>query len=347
MASLSLWLSACGSVSYYTQLAQGQHALLRAREPIADIVADPARDATLRRRLALVQDARAWASAALGLPDNGSYTGYVQLDRPYVVWNVFAAPEFSLVPVQHCFPFAGCVAYRGYFRREAAEAEAARQKARGMETQVSGVPAYSTLGWFDDPVLSSMMHWDDETLVATVFHELAHQQLYVKDDSAFNESFASYVEEAGLRDYRAARGWSGVEHEQRRQRRRQFVQLVMAARERLAALYRETLPPETMRARKQAEFARLLQEHRALRDGTWNGDAAYDRWFAQDLNNASLLPFGLYDQWVPAFAVLHAQAGGDWAAFYRAAQALSRESHHRRQQRLRALLAQAPPAAER
>ena len=335
----STLLGGCANLGYYGQLARGQHELLRLREPIARLLQDESRDARLRERLGQVQDARAWASAQLALPDNGSYTGYVQLDRPYVVWNVFAAPEFSLAPKQHCFPFAGCVAYRGYFSREGAEAEAARQRAAGLETQVSGVPAYSTLGWFDDPVLSSMMRGDDETLIGTLFHELAHQQLYLKDDSAFNESFASFVEQEGLRQYRAARGWQDSRHEQRKQRQRQFVQLVLATRSRLAALYRESLPASDMRARKRAEFERLQHEYRALRDGDWSGDAAYDRWFAQVLNNASLLPFGLYDQWVPAFAALHAQQGGDWPAFYRAVESLSKQSQPERLRSLQRLAA--------
>jgi predicted aminopeptidase len=313
-----LLLSGCSSLTYYTQLADGQLALLRAREPVADVIADPARDSKLRDHLRQAQQAREFASKTLHLPDNQSYRLYADIHRRYVVWNVFATGEFSLDPVTHCFPIAGCVAYRGYYSEGAARGEAALQKLDGKDVYVSGVEAYSTLGWFDDPIISSMMTWGDERLATLIFHELAHQRFYVKDDSEFNESYATFVEQEGTRQWRAARGLpvEGVSSETRR--RDQLTQLALQTRDRLKALYAQPLSPEVMRQRKAAEFERLRAEYRKMRDEQWNGDKRFDSWVYAPMNNARLLPIGLYDQWTPAFAALFKQVGGDWPAFFAA-----------------------------
>jgi predicted aminopeptidase len=200
-------LSGCSSISYYSQLADGQWQLLRAREPVAEVIADPTRPQPLRDHLVQAQKARMFASEQLHLPDNQSYRLYADIGRPYVVWNVFATQEFSLQPENHCFPIAGCVAYRGYYSQGAARGEAALLRQQGMDVSIGGVEAYSTLGWFNDPIMSSMMHWGDERLATLIFHELAHQRFYVKDDTEFNESFATFVEQEGTRQWRAARGW--------------------------------------------------------------------------------------------------------------------------------------------
>jgi predicted aminopeptidase len=235
---------------------------------------------------------------------------------------VFAAPEFSLKPVTHCFLIAGCVGYRGYFDRDRAEAEAKALQGQGYETYIGGVPAYSTLGWFDDPILNTMMRWDDDALDSTIFHELAHQKLYVKSDTAFNESFATFVQEEGLRQWRTARGLPAGDN-LAQQREDQFTQLVLQARSRLEILYASGQPPEAMRAAKAAEIERLRADYRQLRDTQWQGYKGYDAWMEAPINNAKLLPFGLYHKWVPAFAALYAQAGGDWPRFYQAVKALA------------------------
>ncbi|PWB31649.1 aminopeptidase [Pseudomonas sp. SDI] len=314
-------LNGCSSVGYYSQLAGGQWQLLRARTPVAEVVADPSRAASLRQHLARSQQAREFASRQLKLPDNRSYRVYADIGRPFVVWNVFATAEFSLDAQTHCFPIAGCVAYRGYYRQGAARGAAALQRLAGMDVYVGGVEAYSTLGWFDDPILNTMLGWGDERLATLIFHELAHQQLYVKDDSEFNESFATFVEQEGTRQWRAARGLAPLPAGAERQRD-QFVALVLASRARLKALYAQALAPDAMRAGKQAEFERLRQEYRQVRDSQWAGDKRFDAWINAPLNNAKLLPFGLYDQWVPAFAALFRQAQGDWNTFYRRARTL-------------------------
>ena len=318
---LAVGLNGCST--YYGQLAVGQFDLLRQREPIAAVIENPQQDPQLRQRLALALQARRFASTALALPDNDSYRVYADIQRPYVVWNVFATEAFSVAPLTHCFPIAGCVAYRGYYQQGRARGAAALLQAEGYDTMVSGVQAYSTLGWFDDPLLSSMLRWDDERLAGLIFHELAHQQLYVTDDTAFNESFASFVEREGLRQWLTSQGLP-PHSDAARDQYADLSRLVLATRERLAALYASDLSEAEMRTAKRAEFTRMRQAYRQLREGPWKGDGRFDRWMAQPLNNASLVPFGLYDRWVPAFAALFAQAGGDWQRFYDRVEALAR-----------------------
>ena len=341
LALAALPLAACAGPGYYWQLATGQWSLLAKREPIAKLVAAPGTDETLRARLRLALEARRFASDHLGLPRNGSYTSYADLGRPWVLRNVFATPEFSLEAITHCFPIAGCVAYRGYYDDAMAQAEAARLRALGDDVYVGNVPAYSTLGWFDDPLLNTMLGQSDDEIAAGIFHELAHQQLYVKGDTAFNESLASFVEQEGLRQWRAARSLPPIQ-DLREQRAEQFTALVLAARERLAALYASALPAEAMRARKQEEIEQLRAEYRALRDGQWAGYSGYDGWMNSEINNAKLLPFGLYHQWIPAFAALYARSGGDWAGFYREARRLGDEKAAARTAALESLMRTAP-----
>lgn len=320
---LGLLLSGCASLEYYAQLGLGQLQLLNARQPVARLLATPGTDPQLARRLALAQQARDFASAHLHLPDNRSYRLYADLGRPFVVWNVFATAEFSLEPELHCFPIAGCVAYRGYYQQGRARGAAALLRQQGLDTHIGGVEAYSTLGWFDDPLLNSMLRWNDERFIGVIFHELAHQQFYLAGDTAFNESFATFVEREGLRQWHAARGETAASRNDRQ--RQQFVALVLASRERLRQLYASELPDTAMRAAKQAEFARLRQDYHALRQREWGGQGHFDAWIDAPLNNAKLLPFGLYDHWVPAFAALFARSGQDWPAFFAAVGALARQ----------------------
>ncbi|MFZ4966951.1 aminopeptidase [Pseudomonas sp. Mn2068] len=334
---LLLLVGGCSSVSYYSQLAGGQLSLLRAREPVAAVIADPSRAPRLREHLVHSQEARTFASQQLHLPDNRSYRLYADIKRPYVVWNVFATPEFSLTPQSHCFPIAGCVAYRGYYDQGAARGEAALQRQQGLDVYIGGVEAYSTLGWFDDPILNSMLNWGDERLATLIFHELAHQRFYVKDDTEFNESYANFVEQEGTRQWRAARGLPPAKANDVAQKD-QFIELVLHTRERLQALYALPLPVEQMRERKAAEFERLRQEYRRVQATQWAGDKRYDAWINSPLNNAKLLPFGLYDQWVPAFAALFRQVNGDWPAFFTAVERLGNLPVAERKAALRQLM---------
>ncbi|MFG0553310.1 aminopeptidase [Pseudomonas sp. yb_9] len=319
----ALLLNGCSSVAYYGQLAEGQWQLLRARQPVAQVIADPATPPQLRTHLAHAEQARVFASQQLKLPDNRSYRVYADIGRPYVVWNVFATPELSLQPVTHCFPIAGCVAYRGYYQQGAARGAAALMRQDGLDVYVGGVEAYSTLGWFDDPILSSMVGWGDERLATLIFHELAHQRFYVQNDTEFNESFASFVEQEGTRQWRVARGLAAIGGDQG-QPREQFIRLVLASRDRLQAIYAGPLDEAHKRQAKRAEFERLRREYRQVRDGQWGGDKRYDVWVYGPLNNAKLLPFGLYDQWVPAFEALFREVGRDWGRFYERVEQLGR-----------------------
>jgi len=319
-------LSGCEMAAYYLQAAGGHLELVASTQPVARVLADPQTPALLRERLESATRIRDFASRALALPDNGSYRGYADLGRPYAVWNVVAAPEFSLSPVQSCFPVAGCVSYRGWYSKERAEAHAARLRAEGHDVLVQGVPAYSTLGWFDDPLLSTFIRYPDLDLARLVFHELAHQVAYAKDDSTFNESFAVAVEREGLRRWLRD---SGREAETQRlveaeQRARDFAALMGGARSSLEALYRTRLAPDELRRRKQEAFDTLVRDYETLKRERWNGYAGYDRYLLETPpNNALLAIFATYTQKVGAFERLLAEEGGDLARFYARVAALA------------------------
>jgi predicted aminopeptidase len=252
IAAAALPLTGC----YLMQAAGGQMVIASRREPIAEVIADSGTPPELRTRLEYVAAARDFASRELGLPDNDSYRSYADLGRPYVVWNVFATPEFSVEPRHWCFPIAGCVVYRGYFSEESARRYARKLRRRGDDVAVGGVAAYSTLGHFKDPVLNTMLGWSDAQLAATLFHELAHQVVYVPGDSQFNESFATVVEEAGLERWLTARQRMqdlAVWQEQR-ERQSQFIALLLKVRDELRELYQSAVPDDVKRNRKQYEF---------------------------------------------------------------------------------------------
>lgn len=285
------------------------------RRAIAAIVDDPKTDPHLQRRLAQTQEVRAFASEHLLLPRNRSYTTYVELGRPYVTWNVFATPEFSVDPVTHCFPFAGCVAYVGFFDRARAERESKRIAEKGDDTAIEGAAAYSTLGWFSDPILSTMMRWSDDELDGVIFHELAHQLIYAQDDTGFNESFATFVQQEGVREWRASRGLPPPDLNENAHDDA-FTALVLDLRARLGAVYARGSTAADKRAGKEREIDDFRERYRRLRDSEWAGDTRYDGWVDSSINNARLAPFGLYDRWVPAFALLFTQVRGEWKDFY-------------------------------
>jgi len=339
LGAIGFWLSGCTSLRYYAHVTHGESALLLHRRAIGKVLRDPATPPALANRLRLAQAARRFAWQQLGLPDNRSYTYYVDLHRPYVVWNVFAAPRYSLQPVRHCFPFAGCVAYRGWFDQAKARADAARLRAKGDDVYVGGVPAYSTLGWFADPILSSMLRWDDDDLASTIFHELAHQLIYVKGDTAFNESYATFVQTEGLREWRRSRGLPPDDGKAQAMDDG-FTHLVLDLRERLKKLYASAADDTAMAAGKRREIEDFRRRYARWRDTHWPGDHRYDAWVAGPINNASLLPFGLYDQWEPAFAALFRQGSAQWPAFYARVRALVKEPQARRDRTLARLAAE-------
>jgi len=344
VALLTLALGGCGSLGYYRQAVSGHWALMTAQRPLAEVLADPATPAATRLKLQLAQAAREYASARLALPANDSYTAYVALDRRYVVWNVFAAPPLALDLKESCFLFVGCLSYRGYFSEQAAQAAGARLRDAGFDVFVGGVAAYSTLGWFADPVLSSMLHWEDAVLARMLFHELAHQRLYVKGDTAFNESFATAVADAGFARWRAetplGAAIAAVESHQDA-----FIGLLLEYRQKLAVLYRETVPDADKLTRKAALFQALRDEFTTM-SRTWSDREDYARWLASDLNNAKIASIQAYHKFVPAFTTLLAHRGGDFARFYAAADELGKWPRAQRHTCLRALPASpALPAA--
>ena len=307
IALSALVLAGCETLAYYGQAAGGQLALMGRAQSIGQVLADPAAAPALKERIALAAQIRDFASRELRLPDNGAYRSYADLGRPYALWNVVAAPEFSLEPVLSCFPVAGCVSYRGYYDRAAAEHYAQGLRAAGHDVVVYGVPAYSTLGWFDDPLLSTFIGYPEADLARLMFHELAHQLLYVKDDSTFNESFAAAVEREGLKRWLAARGREAelAQWRAREARGRELQATIAAARARLQALYRMRLEPAAMRERKRAELEGLRPLLAQL-PGVQG----------QEPNNALLASFATYTDLVPGFEKLLAEAGGDLPAFY-------------------------------
>lgn len=339
LAAFAPLLGGCGTLRYYSQAVSGQLDLLRRATPIEEELRSDAVPAALKAKLRAVLRIRQFASRELALPGNGSFRSYADLGRPYVLWNVFATPEFSLEPVTSCFPIAGCVSYRGYFGEADAQAAGAALRQRGYDVYVGGVPAYSTLGWFDNPVLSTFIQYPEAELARLIFHELAHQLLYVKDDTRFNESFAVTVEQAGVERWLA-------QNDDERERaayarlqamRRDFVALLGKYRTILEAYYRRDLPPERMRLGKARRFAEMDAEYRQLK-ASWGGFAGYDRWFAGKPNNATLASVALYTELVPAFRALLAREGGDLPRFYAAVKALAKLPKDERDARLRAVL---------
>ena len=335
---LGLLLAGCAELAYYRQAAAGQWALWQASQPVPDVLHNLATPEALGQRLATAQAIRAFASAELALPDYGSYQHYANLQRPWVVKNVFAAPELSLEPRQWCFLIVGCLSYRGYFDPEAAQELAEALRADGDDVYVADISAYSTLGWFDDPLLNTFIHWPEGRLAELLFHELAHQRLYVANDTAFNEAYATAVGRLGAERWLERQGTAAgrAEYAADVQRREHFLQLTTETREQLAALYTDSRSATEKRVGKQRILAELYERYQALKQ-SWGGYAAYDRWFAQDLNNAKLAGVSTYHRQVPAFLALFEQEGRNFAAFHRAAEAVGQLPPVERETRLQSL----------
>jgi predicted aminopeptidase len=323
-------LSGCTSVQYVSQAAQGQWQLMHARKPIDRVIDDPASSDALKTRLRLVKDARDFAVTDLALPDNRSYRTYSDLKRPFAVWNVVAAPEFSVTPMQWCFPFTGCISYRGFFHEHDAQQFAAGLAIRGNDTLVAGITAYSTLGHFADPVLNTMLRYGDDDMVATVFHELAHQLIYVRGDSQFNESFAMTVEEEGLQRFLSARGraqaFAAIQLRHRHEQA--IIQGFTSGRGQLAALYAQPMDVEEKRARKRA-LLKATGEHVLALEHEYQLPL-YDLWINAGLNNAHLASIGTYYGCMPGFRKLLADNSGDLPAFYAAVRKMEKNPSARR-----------------
>jgi len=310
---------------YEWQAAQGQLRLMIAREPIAKVIARPATPEAVRAQLRRVSAIREFASHELLLPDNGSYRGYADLGRDYVVWNVFAAPEFSVEAKEWCYPIVGCVAYRGYFHDTAARTLAEHLQARGMDVAVEGVAAYSTLGHFDDPILNTMLGWSEAELAGIIFHELTHQLIYVPNDASFNEALATVVAAEGVRRWLTAQGRTRdlADYDLQEARYTRVTDLLIETRTRLAALYAAHADEPTMAAGKSRIFAEATVAFNALK-ADWGGRAPFQEWFARGLNNAYLVSIATYETCVPGLSRELAAAGGVLPKFYARMRELAR-----------------------
>jgi len=337
-----LGVSGCQSFSFYRQAVKGQYQIIARQQKIRKLLGDAQTPARLKAKLELVESLRAFAKAELKLPVDGHYQKYADVHRPFVVWNVEAAPEFSLEPKSWWYPFVGSLDYRGYFSEPGAQDYAARLQKKGYDVYVGGVEAYSTLGWFKDPVLNTFISNPESDLAETLFHELGHQRVFASGDTDFNEAFATTVGQEGARRWLRAQGDTNALATYLAELRRtdQFVHLIARARERLAVLYqdqptegggfsatkeRRAFAPERLRREKQAILQRLQQEYASMKAEQWGGDTRYDPWFAQGVNNAKLNSVAAYYDLVPGFERLLQLKGGDLEEFYRAAGQLAKD----------------------
>ena len=313
---------------------------MRARQPIDKLLASADTDAELKLKLQTLMDARRFATEQLHLPNNNSYTSYVATGSQYVTWNVVAAEEFSVNAQTWCFPIAGCVNYRGYFDELDAQGYADMLAEKNFDVTVGGASAYSTLGWFDDPVLDTMLRGGDIRTVGTLFHELSHQLLYVKDDSNYNEAFATFVEQQGTRLWLRERGEDARvgRYNDYLARNNQFAELLKNTRTELQALYAKSLPEAEMRTAKQQAFAQMRERYSTLKI-SWDGYSGYDNWFARELNNARLVSVATYRRYVPAFAAMFLEADENLDAFYALAITIANLSDQQRSSRVAEYLA--------
>lgn len=312
-------VTGCTNISYYAQSLKGHVEIMTARQDVGELIEDRSTPEALRARMASASAIRQFATDELALPDNNSYRSYVDVGRDSVTWAIFAAPEFSLTPRTWCFPVFGCVPYRGYFSKRSAIETAVELQRQGLDVYVTGITAYSTLGWSSDPLLSTMLSHDETYLAGLVFHELAHQRVYVSDDSAFNEAFAVAVETTGVRKWlRAAGDTAGLRrYEADRKRKTEFLALDSHTRDELTHVYRGSgTTMDQKRAAKTAAIERLRMRYRAMRDRRWGGYRGYDVWFDAPINNAKLAATSVYGDQVATFLRLFDLCSGDYPRFF-------------------------------
>ena len=312
---LLLFISACETVGYYSQSVIGHSRMMLARQPIDKAIEKT--DGKRKELLVLAKSLRQYAVDELSLPDNSSYLNYVDMKRKHPVWSIVAAPEFSIKPVSWCYPIIGCASYRGYFSEQSAQKYAKKMRTKGFETEVGGVTAYSTLGWFNDPLIPSMLRRGDVSLAEVMFHELAHQELYINGNSAFNEAFATVVGEQGaLQWLQKNKPETAAIYRQRLQVRNDFSALVKLTKQRLKVLYAEKLDDTDMRMKKQFVFDQFAEEYDELKTSRWSGKAWYGGWLKKPLNNARMASFSTYRDLVPQFEVLLEKCSNNFERFY-------------------------------
>ncbi|MEX2523656.1 MAG: aminopeptidase [Gammaproteobacteria bacterium] len=325
---------ACSTLGYYGHAVTGHLDVLRSRQPIQAILENDRADPNLRDKLIHVRELLDFAHDELALPDNGSYRHYADLNRPFVAWNIFAAPELSLQPRSWCYPLAGCFDYRGYFNRDSAMKHAMQLQEQNWDVYVGGVRAYSTLGWFRDPVLNTMLDQDDWKIARLIFHELAHQKLYIKNRIDINEAFAESVARIGLERWLEARGEDAIPIRHALVYEDAFMSLVLDYKERLGALYESDQPRTDKVRRKDQILAELRRDYHQLKQ-RHDGSDRYDRWISIDLNNAKLAAIATYRQWMPEFMALYTATGNDLASFYSYMESIRHCPDHLLQHRIR------------
>ncbi|WP_372970805.1 aminopeptidase [Marinobacter sp.] len=329
-------LSGCTTLGYYSQAVSGHLSLMMSTQPVPRLLDAPSTPTDLRQKLSVAQEAREFAENQLALPVGDAFSTYAELGRPWVVVNLVAAPEFSLQAHRWCYPVIGCQAYRGYYQLEEAQEEEQYFKDEGYDTFIGGVTAYSTLGWFDDPLHSGFTSLPDNRMVALMFHELAHRVVYIDDDTAFNESFATAVELEGLRLWLNQQDdEDGFQRALERLRQRnQTLALVTAATAQLEALYvqQHTRPKAELRQQKAEVFRKLQDDYQAM-SADWNQPGPFGE-NPTELNNANLVLFSQYNQHVPAFRQMIRDHDGDFKAFYAAVENLSGQPPGNRQKTL-------------
>ncbi len=328
---LAAALTGCESIGYYKQLISGQIDILNKKQSIHELLDNPDTSEKLKEKLSLVMDIRTFAKDELFLPVKDQYLSFVELERPFAGWNMWATPEFSFAPKTWCYPIIGCAVYRGYFSKKDAFDYGHQLTAQGYDVHIGGVAAYSTLGWFDDPVFSTFIYRSDIKLAALIFHELSHHLLYVADDTTFNESFAIAVEQEGLRRWLATRDnlKASGDYKMDYRRRRQFIELVMKYRKELETLYVKDLPTLEKRHAKAAAFEKLKDEYRLLKQH-WGGYSGYDLWMYRKMNNAKLISVSTYHDLVPALLELLKSCNYDLKVFYKKCRNLSEKPKEER-----------------
>lgn len=310
-------LTGCANLGYYWHTAKGHLAIMDKRVDIDDLIQNPETDAKLRQRLELVKEIRQFSIERLALPESDSYTSFAQLDRPYALQNLFAAPEFSTQLVTWCYPFAGCTTYRGFYEQHRLDDFVEGLKIDNHDIHIGRVPAYSTLGWFDDPVLSSFINWPDHRLAGLLFHELTHQKVYVDDDSKFNESLATAVQQVGIRLWLLAHGENDNLDQFNRSLlyRRDVVLLIEDTRDQLSDMYKNEESSESKRLQKQQVLMRLREKYEDVATAH-NYRDGFANWFSSELNNAKLASVSTYNALVPAFVKMIEAQDNDFDAFF-------------------------------
>ena len=314
---ITCFLSSCNDIRYYLHSSLGHAQILLKRQSLAKLIEDPATPEELKNKLESVVEIRKFAIEDLRLPDADNYLDMVQLESKYVAWNVYLATEFSLALHKWCFPFVGCVGYRGYFNEEMARKFAEPYLSKGFDVHIGSVNAYSTLGWFKDPVFSTLLKWPEERLAGLIFHELAHSQIYIKNDTTFNESFATMVEREGVKRWLEKKGLANKMEAVLKERRNRelFLKAVSTALAKLKALYISPVTDEEKRREKATIFEGMQSHYRQLRGGVAKDDSR-GKWLATDMNNAKLASVAIYNDYVPAFENILLKINGNMKLFY-------------------------------